>query len=218
MKTRHIPRITKLWLALATVLVLLLLGHCFGYDKWQLTPDQPEQMSSKLDYDPKLTDPFFKTNEWSYWYGGQVVVNGMFPEGEKPPRLQHTAKCFSTSHRMEHEVRFCDTRLVDVNTIVLVIHDPSLEFVEKLTVRVTNGMFTCQYWTGYKAPTRTALIWTTTSQKLTLDKKAYRKGAVIKGRIDFECVQEATDPKYIEKYGKTPVTIKVYGVFKTIIQ
>jgi hypothetical protein len=49
-----------------------------------------------------------------------------------------------------------------------------------------------------------------------LDKKVYRRGDVIKGRIDFECMEEKTDPKYIEKYGSDQSTIKVYGVFKTI--
>ena len=59
----------------------------------------------------------------------------------------------------------------------------------------------------------------TTRQKLTLDKKAYRKGNVIKGRIDFECVQKVIDPKNIERWGKDPTTtIKVYGVFKTIVK
>jgi len=52
---------------------------------------------------------------------------------------------------------------------------------------------------------------------LTLDKKAYRKGDVIKGKIDFECVQEPTNREYIEKWGSDPTTIKVYGVFKTIV-
>ena len=42
---------------------------------------------------------------------------------------------------------------------------------------------------------------------------------MIKGRIDFECVQKVIDPKNIERWGKDPTTtIKVYGVFKTIVK
>jgi len=46
----------------------------------------------------------------------------------------------------------------------------------------------------------------------------YRNGDVIKGKIDFECVQEPTNREYIEKWGSDPTTIKVYGVFKTIVE
>jgi hypothetical protein len=53
---------------------------------------------------------------------------------------------------------------------------------------------------------------------LTLDKRTYGKGDEIKGRIDFECVREWSNPKYIEKYGRGPKTIKVFGVFKTIVE
>ena len=78
-----------------------------------------------------------------------------------------------------------------------------------------------RYRTEYPIATRPdpALIWTTKRQKLTLDKNVYRKGDVIKGRIDFECVEEPTNPKYIEKWGKIiPSSITVKGVFKTILE
>ena len=46
----------------------------------------------------------------------------------------------------------------------------------------------------------------------------YRKGDVIKGRIDFECVQGNNDPKLADEYAKNPYTITVKGVFKTILE
>ncbi len=79
-------------------------------------------------------------------------------------------------------------------------------------------MFRCQFWNLYQIPRLADMVWTTKRQELTLDKEVYGKGDVIKGRIDFECVQEATNPKYVEKWGRTPTTIKVYGVFKTILK
>jgi hypothetical protein len=36
-------------------------------------------------------------------------------------------------------------------------------------------------------------LWRDSSQKLTLDKKVYQKGDVIKGNIYYECVLEMTD-------------------------
>ncbi len=211
------------WILLGSVLALLSLGHSFGIDSPVPLSGQPAQMWSKIDYDPKLTDPFFKSDEWSYPYGGQVVVSGMWPEGEDPPRLKHTARCYSTSghsspEKNEHLVRFCDARLVDMNTIDLFIHEDDPEFVDKLTLRITKGMFTSQYQTSYKRPGIADWIWTTKRQGLALDKKAYRKGDVIKGRIDFECIQEPSNPKYIQEYGKNLTTIKVYGVFRAIVK
>jgi hypothetical protein len=212
------------WIMLGPVLVLSLLSQ--GYSaEWMLPPPgQPEQMRSKVDYDPKLVDTFFKSNERGYRLGGRVLPDKRnVPEGEDPRGLKLTAQCFSTSHSTEHEVRFCEAKLLDVNRIDLFIHEPNPEFVDYLRLRIADGMFTSQYWTGYKIGYRmpagtTPWIWTTTRQELTLDKKAYRKGDVLKGRIDFECVQEATNPKYIEKHGKSPITIKLYGVFKTTIE
>jgi hypothetical protein len=207
------------WILFATVLGLLLLAPSFGAE-WPVPPSgQPAQMSSKVDYDPKLADPFFKANEWSYPdYNLQGIPFDKRPK--EPPRLQHTAKCFSTSghstpEENEHLVRFCEARLVDAHTIDLFIHEDNAEFFDNLTVRIKDGMFTCQYWTGYKGPGKADWIWTTTRQSLTLDKKTYRKGDVMKGRIDFECVQEPTNPKYVEEWGRNLTTIKVRGVFKT---
>ncbi len=115
-------------------------------------------------------------------------------------------------------VRFCEAKLLDAHMIDLFIHEKNPEFIDKRTVRITNGMFTCQYWTGYKRPGKADWLWTTQRQSLILDKKTYRKGDVIKGRIDFECVQEPTNPEYIQKYGKNLTPIKVYGVFKAIVE
>lgn len=57
--------------------------------------------------------------------------------------------------------------------------------------------------------------WTTKRQKMTLDKKGYRKGDTIKGKIDFECLDELIDPKYPNR---PPRTIQVYGVFKAMVE
>ncbi|MBI5568597.1 MAG: hypothetical protein HY914_01495 [Desulfomonile tiedjei] len=212
------------WILLGPVLVLLLLGNAFGAAWENPPPGQPNQMQSRVDYDPKLTDPFFTSNEWSYpWY---IIKHGdghfedttsdKRPDKE-PPHLKHTAKCFSTSYGSKHLVRFCAARFLGENMIDLFIHEKNPAFRDALRVRIRNGMFTSQYWTRYVAGP-IDLIWTTKRQKLTLDKKEYRKGDVIKGRIDFECVQEITDPEYVEEHGRGLTTIKVNGVFKTIVE
>jgi hypothetical protein len=152
-----------------------------------------------------LSDPFFT--------GG-----GRGPK-KAPSHVKHTAKCFSTFDVGKHLVKFCDARLLDGNTIELLFHETNVPFIEQLQVRIRNGMFTCQYW-GLRdvSPPIEVFTWTTKRQDLTLDKKAYRKGDLIKGRIGFECVREIIDPEYVRKYGKRPETIQVSGVFKTILK
>ncbi|MBI5570114.1 MAG: hypothetical protein HY914_09225 [Desulfomonile tiedjei] len=219
---------------LGPVLALLRLVHCpagnleYGIGTWEVPSSQPVQMRSQVDYDPKLRDPFFVANEWSYpWWivehpdGHFESTRGIDESPVKdPPRLKHTAKCFSSSFGgREHRVRFCEARLLDMNVVNLLIHEKNPAYRDALKVQIRNGNFTCQYWTRYVAgPPPDGYVWTTKRQKLTLDKKSYRKGDVIKGRIDFECVEEVTDPEEVEKYGRLPTTIKVHGVFKTIVE
>jgi len=208
------------WILLGPVLALLLLGHGFGAEWPAPCPGQPEQMWSQVDYDPKLTDPFFESNEGSYQdYDLKGTPLGKRPK--QPSQLKHTAKCFTTAlgyGRYKDLVRFCEARLLDVDMMDLFIHESNPAYDDSLGVRIRNGMFTCQFSTSYKYR-RGHLMWTTKRQKLTLDKKAYRKGDVIKGRIDFECVEEEiTDLKGVAKSDRNPTTIMVNGVFKTVIE
>jgi len=116
-------------------------------------------------------------------------------------------------------VRFCEAKLLDLNAIDLLIHEFSPAFRDALRIQIRNGKFTSQYWTLYiVGPPPGDYIWTTKRQKLILDRKAFRKGDVIKGRIDFECVEENADPRLVESYGRNPTTIKVKGVFQTIVE
>jgi hypothetical protein len=202
------------FLLLGLILALLLLGHSYG-GKWQNPRGgQPEQMQSLVEYDPELTHPFFKSNESSYWEGSrQVPDRGMWLGEKEPPRLKHTAKCFSTSFGVKHEVRFCEAKFIDDKRIDLFFNEHNPGFDDALRVQIRNGMFTCQYSTAYRAGPREGLIWTSKRQRLTLDKKEYHKGDQIKGRIDFECLDEF--PKYPDR---PPRLITVYGVFKTIVQ
>jgi hypothetical protein len=62
------------------------------------------------------------------------------------------------------------------------------------------------------------LIWTTKHQKLTLDREKYHTGDVIKGKIEFECIEEPTHPNYLKERGWHLTTIKLHGVFRTVAQ
>jgi len=95
--------------------------------------------------------------------------------------------------------------------IELLIHETRGAFSDSLLVRIRDGKFTCQYWIPYDFG---AARWTTTQQKLTVDKKAYQKGDVIKGRIDFESLGELIQPLPHSPTYK----VKVFGVFKTIVE
>jgi hypothetical protein len=116
-------------------------------------------------------------------------------------------------------IRFCEAGLLDGNSINLFIHESNPAYDDRLRIWITNGRFKCQFWTLYKW-NHGHLVWITKRRKLTLDKKEFRKGDIIKGRIDFECVQEMTDTdsEHFRKYGRNPISIEIYGVFKTIVK
>jgi len=133
------------------------------------------------------------------------------------PVSKVTARCYSASFNYTtHPIPFCEARLIDDDMIELLFHTFTPMFRESLLIRIRDGKFTCQFWIHDDVGVCT---WTTTRQQLTVDKKAYQKGDVIKGRIDFECFQKVIDPKLIEGWKSDPSrTIKVFGVFKTVVE
>lgn len=212
------------WILLGPVLAVLLVGHGFGAD-WPLPPPrQPAQIKSQVYYDPKLSDPFFETERWTYPYWEAEDVNGRVvytraqsPSGEKElPRSKNTARCLS-SHQFEHTVDFCRAKFLDGDSIELFIYDDHSPIPDNLRIVVQKGVFWSQYWTYYKKRTEqgNGLRWITKKQALTLDNKVFRKGDVIKGRIVFECVEEVNNPSPSSKY---PYAIRIEGVFKTIVE
>ncbi len=222
------------WLLLGPVLALLLLGHGFADNldygsgrHWRVPEGQPTQMSCRVDCDPKLTDPFFESDEWIY----PDYIHRHHDDGfvdirtqkrlKEPPRLKYTAMCVSARFPgSKNLVRFSESRILDANTIVLFIGQWTASSHDALLIRIRNGMFSCQYWSRFfltRPMVDGEIIWTTTGQNLTLDKKVYRKGDVLKGRIDFKCRQEPTDSKAVGEFGYRG-TVKVSGVFKAIVE
>jgi hypothetical protein len=174
----------------APILALLLFGNGLCAE-WPKPPSgQPAQMQSQVKYDPKLSDPFFKA------------------------KGRYTAKCFSSFN--EPEINFCDAKLLADDTTELFIHGDA----HNLRIIVQNGVFQSQYWYYYieHTPGDELLTWTTKDQDLTLDKKVYRKGDVIKGRIYFACAEGHNDPKRAEAYSKKPSITRITGVFKTVVK
>lgn len=242
---------------LTLVLALLMVSHSFGYVKWQDISWQPLPMWSKVDYDSRLSDPFFDADDWTCEDGSIEFAkcrNGKYVEIlKKPcessqtepcieldqdwtcldgckecaicehgrPVVKITARCVSTSFGVKHRVSFCEARLTDSRTIDLFIHTEVGLFCDRLRIQIVNGYCRCQYWTVYMdyGHLFSGMIWTTNHQKLTLDREQYHRGDVIKGKIEFECREDTTHPKYIEETGRHPKkSIKVYGVFKTILK
>jgi hypothetical protein len=196
----------------AALLVFLLLGYGFGA-KWGDPPwGQPYQMRSQVNYDPKLSDPFFNTEKW--------ICPRYKPECEEKDRLKLTAKCFTT-FQGKHRISFCDAKLLDGDRIELLIHERTAADNDNLRIIIRDGVFRSQYWHEYLLGTGTRIPagvrWTTTRQNLTLDKKVYRKGDVIKGKIEFECAEELAY-LWLPFLSETTRTITINGVFKTIVE
>jgi hypothetical protein len=232
------------YMLFAPVLALLILGHGLAgkldeYDTGKygisscIPEGQPTQIRSQVNYDPNLSDLFFESEKWTHSAWNDEELNGRMvatreacPSEEKRlPCRKNTARCL-ISDGFEHTIDFCHAKLLDDGkTIELLIHDDSSPIDEYLGIIVREGSFWSQYWLTLKVAkmydgvlTEGDVIWTTQKQQLTLDNQTYRKGDTIKGRIVFECIQEATHPKWVEEYGKNPITIRIEGVFKTIVE
>jgi hypothetical protein len=169
----------------------------------QVPKGQPEQIKTRVKYSSELNNPFFNSNEWS---AGEPNL------GEDPNKKSlHTAKCI-TEHQIRHIIRFCEAKLLSDGTLELYIHDFTASTVDNLKIKIKDGYFTSQYWTAYVADKGDeGLIWITKKQYLILNQENYKIGDTIKGKIEFECVQEVTNPKYGGRY---PKSISIEGYFK----
>jgi hypothetical protein len=113
-------------------------------------------------------------------------------------------------------INFSKARQIDKDTIEIRIHDDSASTYDDLTVIIRNGHFSSQYKTVYPvAAANTGLIWTTTKQRLLLNKKRYEKGEVIRGRIEFECDEDMREARNGKKHNHT---IRIEGRFKPTLQ
>jgi hypothetical protein len=188
---------------------------------WNSCRERPRQMVSAVEYDRDIFDPFFDQEESSppWWIierddGSFEDTTGEITEREDIPRMRHTADC-RTRHQFPRVIRFAEARRV-ADGLEIRVHDETASTFDDLTVLAHKGRFSAQYKTRYPAdPPDIGLIWTTTKQRLVLDKKSYRPGDVIRGRIEFECLQEIVDPRYGDR---APRKIRIEGPFKPILK
>jgi hypothetical protein len=173
----------------------------------QVPKGQPDQIKTHVKYASELDTPFFHSGEGS---AGNADL------GEDPKKIfTHTAKCI-TEHQMRHVIRFCDAQLLADGTIELYIHDFTAATNDNLKIKIKDGYFTSQYWTVYVVDKGNEnVIWTTKKQDLILNKKNYKKGDTIKGKIEFECLQEVTNSKSGERY---PQSISIEGFIKPALK
>jgi hypothetical protein len=173
------------------LLLLILICLITATSAYAEPKGQPDQLVSPVEYDENLSDPFFDLRD-----------------------IKHTANLV-TDQQYEHMIRYCDAELKN-GSIELYIHDFTPSTNDNLKIKIVGGFFQSQYWTTYVADRGDeGLTWTTKKQKLILDKKNYKKGDIIKGKLEFECVQQVTNPEY---KGTSPHNIKIEGVFKAVVK
>lgn len=183
---------------------------------------QPEQIKTPIEYNQHLTNPFFQKKKFTYpWWiienddGSIEDTRGEITNKKDAPRLLLTADC-RTNHQGDHKIRFSNAKLLPDNFIEILVYEETASTYDNLKITIKDGTFSCQYWTVYPGNRfDEGLIWTTKKQKLVLNKEHYQAKDLIKGSIDFECVEQATNPKYGDD---KPVTIKIKGVFKSILE
>lgn len=209
-------------MARAGIFTLLLMGCLPAGLPAQAFGPQPEQRTSRVRVDPGLSDPFFQTEATVLPWWIVENADGSFEDtlggstAEKdPPRLKQTARC-RTRFQYPHEIRFCEAQLREDGTLRILLHDFSASTCDNLEITVEAGRFRSQYWTTYPSPSGNAgLVWVTKKQKLTLDRRVFRRGDSLKGRVDFTCEQVDT-ARPDARAGRR--TIRIQGVFKAEIR
>jgi hypothetical protein len=137
-----------------------------------------------------------------------------FSQVKYDPNLKNCKeKCYFNSE-IKKRVRSCEAKLINPDTIELTFHNPGPACHEWLKCLITKGIFGCCYKVNCEGP-REISTSTTKREKLTLDKRVYQKGDLIKGRIDVEVLNEPINPKYANS---GPRTITVRGIFETIVK
>jgi hypothetical protein len=109
------------WIPPAYVLTLLLFAHGFAAEPPVPPSGRPDRMWSQSNYNPNLTDPFCKSNAWSYPdYDLEGNLPGCRPGNRR--MLKQPADCSCNSFGNEHYVDSCEAGLPDVNRIDLCLH------------------------------------------------------------------------------------------------
>lgn len=224
--------------ALTMVLIPLLLGSGFGeevsnpfpagnnsgrapklMDRCTNPTREPNDSicSGDVTYDPNVSDPFFEKEEWSHTCSIPRLPDGRAFQDEKLP-VKHTAKCVS-SYQFQHTIDSCRATLLGDGTIKFSICYTCSPIMEYLWIDVYRGRFWNIYRTRHEYPGGyISLTWPTKHQELTLNHKVYRKGDTIKGKFAFESTMETTDQALVKYFERSQTTIKIYGVFETILE
>lgn len=191
------------------------------------TPQIPQklrpQMWSGVETDPKLTADFFESPRWSYPRGIEKNRDGTLRSTrskdpvQNPPRLTHTAELFCSSWGagFVRTLDFCEARLLDEHTIQLFVDNTRGAYSDSLRILIRDGRFMCQYWQVYNF---WGYGWATKRQRLILDKESYRKGDVIKGRIDLECLDVDIRGTWEYSEENVPLPVRIFGFFKTTVE
>ncbi|MFZ5554263.1 MAG: hypothetical protein ACOZCO_14185 [Bacteroidota bacterium] len=176
-------------LYLLLTLFFLAIGFPVAYT--QPAFPQPVQKISKVKYDVSLRDTFFEKEYYSLqWFMLQnedgsyssALADSLGNPVIDTAKMVHTANCVS-QQGYEHIIRYCDAWYKG-DTLLLFLNDMTASTYDNLLVKVINGKFSCQYWTAYPSLQRSQkLTWTTTSQKLELDREKYKAGDKLKGKI-----------------------------------
>jgi hypothetical protein len=184
--------------------------------------NQPQQITSPVEYNAKLADPFFEVEKWNYpWWiienEDGTIENTMGGSSNKKDiqRLKQTAN-IQCDQQYGHDIHFCEASVQKDEGLNIFIYDESASTYDNLKITLKQNRFSCQYWTTYPdASGNQNLVWVTKSQRLTLDRNKFARGDVLKGKIEFVCEEHAAGHDTLPA---APKNISIKGVFKTVIE
>jgi|GEM_PF-2871940 len=179
---------------------------------------------SKVRVEKKLADPFFTKRQFKHsWYmirhedgswestmsdsAGKAIID--------TTRYEITARCLVNKDTFnvldEADAWF------EKDTLRIRLKGMSASFFARFDIDVHKDNFTSAYSTSFIYPTELQR-WETLRQQLILDKKSYKPGDEVRGRVRYECLQTVharefgtADEQPINIYTDT---VWVEGVFR----
>lgn len=185
------------------ILIAFIFTACHNTNEW-----------NKVEYNNKLSDPFFDTISWEYlWYilkdeegNFSSAIDSIITERDTV-HLVHTANCI-TNHQGEHELQFCHA-YKNNDTLVLYFPSPLPAYWLDFEFKIVGNKFKASvFGEPFQA---IQLQWQINRRQLTLNKNNFAVGDSLKGKVYLEFTEKAINDTAKYNFYFT-------GVFNTLIE
>ena len=180
---------------------------------------------SRIDYDLKFDDPFFKEQKWTYpWFTFKnekgefetALADSLGNPYYDTTHIPLNANCH-TNYGYDHVVGFCKAKMKG-DTLLIFLNDFSASTNDNYFIYCYRGKFTAKFSTTFIFPVdESAVTWTIGKQKLILNSTKMEKGQMIKGFINLEFIEKWKQNLKNEPY-EQETKFYLTGPFRFIVE